>query len=79
MARERVEAIYADVDLRTYEPAAWDAVRKQVGHGLEAVAFDSTGVARRGAEPVLLLVRAPSESGNPGTDPIASDLSSARK
>jgi hypothetical protein len=79
MARERVEVIYADKDLRTFEPSAWEAIRKQVSHGLEVVAFDTSGAADRDDEAVLLLVHAPGEPHTPGVAPIAADLSSARK
>jgi hypothetical protein len=39
MARERVEAIYVDEDLRMFEPAVWDTLQRQIGSGL-TVTFD---------------------------------------
>jgi hypothetical protein len=55
MSRERVEAIYVDHELRTFEPAAWSAIQKQVGVGLE-VGFDGTESGPDEAA-VLVLVR----------------------
>jgi hypothetical protein len=54
MARERVKAIYADDDLRKFEPAVWDTLQKQIGNGL-SVAFDA------GEGAVQILVRTPSQ------------------
>jgi hypothetical protein len=72
VAREKVEAVYVDDRLRTLEPAAWQTIRSQIGHGLE-VAFDYASkrptIDWRNAmfhmsrstdsEPIQVLVRAP--------------------
>jgi hypothetical protein len=70
MARERIQAIYVDGALRTLEPVAWQAIRSQIGHGLDVVFDKAPGgptVDWRNAmfhsrppqsEPVQVLVRA---------------------
>ena len=72
MARERIQAIYVDGALRTLEPVAWQAIRSQIGHGLDVVFDKAPGgptVDWRNAmfhsrppqsEPVQVLVLAPS-------------------
>jgi hypothetical protein len=58
MSRENVKAIYVNYELRTFEPVAWSAIQKQIGHGLE-VGFDGTESVPAAAS-VLVLVRAES-------------------
>lgn len=52
MAREKIEAIYVDDDLRNFEPGIWDILQKEVGNDL-SVAFDA------GEGAVQILVRTP--------------------
>ena len=53
MSREKVDAIYVDDYLRTFEPEVSHTLQNQIGHGL-SVAYDS------GAGAVQILVRTPS-------------------
>jgi hypothetical protein len=45
LRRDKVEAIYVDDALRRFEPAAWQTIRSQIGHGLD-VAFDKAADGR---------------------------------
>lgn len=70
--REKVEAIYADADLRGFEPHAWALLEQQVGRGLE-VGFTQLPVNAEAGNLVTILVRTETAA-PPPTPTTASNL-----